>query len=92
MYDDRAVAFVAKLDELVRRTKPQPASRELGALLNALECHVEDGHGHPSIVSSFERLFSDLASLRKIDTRTIDSAKKILNDLKQHLHQATAGT
>jgi hypothetical protein len=91
MCDERAVAFVAKLDELVR-AKPEPASRELGALLNALECHVEDGHGHSNIVTSFERLFSDLASLRKIDIRTINSAKKILNDLKQYLHQANAGT
>jgi len=91
MYDERAVAFVAKLDKLVR-AQPEPASRELGALLNALECHVEDGDGHPTIVTSFDRLFGDIASLRKVDIKTINSARQILNDLKQHLHRATTGT
>jgi hypothetical protein len=90
MYDEQAVAFVQRLDRLVR-PKPEPAQRELGAVLNALEVHVEEGEGRPNIVTSFERLFLDIASLRKLDAKTIATAKKVLNDLRQYLYRETAG-
>lgn len=93
MYDERAVAFVRRIDHLIsaKAASARPANRELGALLNALEIHVEDGDGHPDIVTGFERLFCDLASVRRLDAKTIATAKKLFNDLRQHLHKETAG-
>jgi hypothetical protein len=91
MYDEQAVAFTQKLTRLVSKQR-EPAQRELGALLNALEVHVEEGNGRPGIVTAFEKVFCDLASLRKLDAKIVTTAKGLLNGLRQHLHQETAGT
>ena len=91
MYDEQAVAFTQRLDRLVSKQR-EPAQRELGALLNALEVHVEEGNGRPEIVTAFEKLFCDLASLRKLDAKTVSTAKGLLDGLRLHLHKETAGT
>jgi len=89
-YDERAVALIERVRGLIS-TRPDPARMELGGLLNALEIHVETGDGHPDIVTSFERLFCDIAALRQLDGKTIEGAKNLFNDLRQHLHRGTAG-
>jgi hypothetical protein len=46
---------------------------------------------YPTIVASFERLFCDIAAFRKVGAKTLSDAKKLFNDLRQHVRQETAG-
>jgi hypothetical protein len=90
MYDARAVAFVRSIDRLIT-AKAKRASLELGALLNALTIHLEEGLGHPEIVRGFERLFIDIAQRRSVSPAVVDSARKHFHGLVQYLFQTTAG-
>jgi hypothetical protein len=87
MYDARAVAYARAIDKLITR-KARNASLELGALLNALTVHMEEGGGHPDIVQGFERLFTDIAQRRSVQPDVLDSAKRHFHGLVQHLFQA----
>ena len=92
-YDQRAVAYVARLQQtLAPRTRRDSAAMEIGALMNALEVHVENGLGHPNVVRAYENLLLALATLRAVDTAHVKKAQAIFNDLRQYLHQTTAGT
>ena len=89
MYDERAVSYIEKIEPLLA-SEPSQAARELRSLLGALEVHIESGYGIASVVESFEKIFCELAALRKVDAATIEKARGLLRQLMAHVLEQAA--
>lgn len=85
-YDQRAANLVAKLERAVPpRAQLDSDYTEIGALINALEVHVETGRGDAGIVRLYEQLFVAMALLRERPAKQIEKARRIFSDLIKHL-------
>jgi hypothetical protein len=85
-YDRRAVGYVRRLERAVPpKGKLDFEYVEIGALLNAIETHLESGMGHADVVQCYENVFVLLTSLRGFSSERIGKAKAIFRDLKQYL-------
>ena len=90
-YDERAVAYVKQLERaLMSKTKLDPDHVELGALLNALECHVEEGRGHPDVVQCYQQALVTLASVRSVDPQRVTKATRVLTEFTKYLRRNPA--
>jgi hypothetical protein len=90
-YDERAVSYVKQLERaLMSKAKLDPDYVELGALLNALECHVEEGRGHPDVVQCYQQALVTLASVRCVDPHRVTKATRVLAELTQYTREKTA--
>lgn len=88
-YDKRAVGYVRRLERAVPpKGKLDFEHVEIGALLNAIETHVENGTGHPDVVQSYEDVFVLLTTLRGVAADRVNRAKTIFRDLKQYLSKS----
>lgn len=84
-YDERAVSHVARLRRAVPRTSRfDDVAVEIGALLNALEVHLEKG-GNVAVVEGHQHVFLTLAKLRNVDAGRIQKATTIFEKLTRYL-------
>jgi len=92
-YDKRAVGFVRRLERAVPpKGKMDFDYVETGALLNALETHLESGLGHPDVVRAYENVFVTLITLRGMHPDRIAKAKAIFHELQTSLRRSPADT
>lgn len=82
-YDARGAAIVRKIERALY--EPLPLSIEFGALANALEAHIEIGHGDPEIVRGFENLYRTMANTRAIPADEIARVHALFETLVKYL-------
>ena len=85
-YDPNAVAVVASIERTVRQLHPDRQG-EIIAILNAIECHVEEGRGDPSVVHPLTDALVAMAAIVRLDARAITVINRKLDKLRDHIGQ-----
>ena len=83
-YDAKAVACVESIARTLRRLRPDRQS-ELLAILNAIECHVEEGRGDPAVINHLEAALLALAVIIDLDMQARATITQQLEKLRRRL-------
>lgn len=60
---------------------------EIIAILNAIECHVEEGQGDPAVLRHLADALLAMAAVVHIDTRAMTAITRQLDELHHHVGQ-----
>ena len=70
MYDANAVAVVESIGRTVQQLHPDRQG-EILAILNAIESHVEEGHGDPAVLHPLMDALVAMAAIVRLDARAV---------------------
>ena len=85
-YDPNAVAVVESIERTVQQLRPD-RQREVIAILNAIECHVEEGQGDPGVLRLLPDALVAMATIGHIDARAVTVITRKLDNLRDRVHQ-----
>ena len=85
-YDPNAVAVVESIERTVRQLHPDRQG-EIIAILNAIECHVEEGHGDPGVVHHLADALVAMAAIVRLDGRALTVITRKLDRLRDRVDQ-----
>ena len=83
-YDPNAVAVVESIERTVQQLHPERQG-ELIAILNAIECHVEEGEGDPRVLRHLTDALVDMAAIVHLDARAITVITRKLDKLRDRV-------
>jgi hypothetical protein len=84
MYDTNAVAVIASIERTVQRLRPDRQG-EIIAILNAIECHVEEGWADPAVLNHLRAALVTMIAIVQLDTRAVASITRQLDNLRDHV-------
>jgi hypothetical protein len=86
-YDANAVAVIESIEHTVLRLRPDRQG-EIIAILNAIECHVEEGQGDPSVLRHLTDALVAMGAIVRLDARAVTVITRKLDKLGEHAAQA----
>ena len=86
-YDPSAVAVLASIERTVQRLHPERQS-EIIAILNAIECHIEEGQGDPDVLRHLADALVAMAAIARLDARAVNVMTRKLDRLRDRVGQA----
>jgi hypothetical protein len=81
MYDANAVEVVASIERTVQRLRPDRQG-EIIAILNAIESHIEEGRGDPSVLHHLTDALVAMVAIVRLDTRAVTLITRKLDTLR----------
>lgn len=81
------MAVVASIERTVQRLHLERQS-EFIAILNAIECHVEEGQGDPGVLRHLADALVAMAAIAQLDARAVTIITRKLDRLRDRLGQA----
>ncbi len=85
-YDASAVAVIESIERTVLRLHP-PRQGEILAILNAIECHVEEGQSDPGVVRPLTDALMGMVAIAQLDARAVTSITRHLDKLRERTGQ-----
>jgi hypothetical protein len=84
MYDANAVAVVESIGRTVQQLHPDRQG-EILAILNAIESHVEEGQGDPSVLYHLTDALVAMAAIVRLDARAVTLINRKLDKLRDRI-------
>ena len=81
MYDANAVAVVESIGRTVQRLHPDRQG-EIIAILNAIESHIEEGQGDPSVLHHLTDALVAMTAIVRLDARVVTLITRKLDKLR----------
>ena len=85
-YDPNAVAVVESIERTVQQLHPDRQG-EIIAILNAIECHVEEGQGDSGVLRHLTEALVALAAIVRMDARVVTVITRKLDKLRVRVGQ-----
>jgi hypothetical protein len=83
-YDADAVAVIASIERTVQRLHPDRQG-EIIAILNAIECHLEEGQGDPGVLRHLTDALAAMAAVVRLDPRAVTLITRKLAKLRDRV-------
>ena len=88
-YDANAVAVVESIERTVQRLRPERQG-EIIAILNAIECHVEEGQGDPGVLRHLTDALVAMGVIVRLDPRAVTIITRKLGTLRDRTGRTRA--
>ena len=85
-YDANAVAVIESIEHTVLQLRPDRQG-EIIAILNAIECHVEEGQGDPGVLRHLIDALVAMGAIVCLDARAVTVITRKLDKLREHAAQ-----